>query len=130
MFIDNGTIAEDVKKAGGADKVLELVGVSTLEDSLKCTKKQGIVCMTGMAGNKASFDNFSPMGSIPTAVCLTIYSGGAAEFMMTPLEELAQSIAAGKLHVPTGRVFHIDHIVEAHQCMDSSAAGGKIVVLT
>ena len=33
-------------------QVLELVGTSTLEDSLQCTREHAIVCMTGMVGNK------------------------------------------------------------------------------
>lgn len=55
-------------------QVLELVGTSTLEDSLQCANAHGIVCMTGMVGNKWAF-NFSPMESIPEAVYLTKYSG-------------------------------------------------------
>lgn len=50
--------------------------------------------------------------------------------MQTPLEELAQQIAANKLHVQVGKVFRLDNIVEAHRCMDDNQAGGKIVVLT
>ncbi|MCJ1425119.1 hypothetical protein MMC29_003007 [Sticta canariensis] len=125
-----GGIAEEVQKAGGADKVLELIGVTTLKDSLRCAKRQGIVCMTGIVGNKWSFDNFSPMEAIPTAVCLTVYSGGPQEFMSTPLDELVQDIVAGRMHIPIGKVFKIDEIAEAHRCMDSNSAGGKIVVLT
>ena len=63
VFIDNGSIADEVKKAGGADKVLELIGTTTLEDSLKCANKQGIVCMTGMVGNKWSLPDFSTLCS-------------------------------------------------------------------
>ena len=73
VFIDTGTIAEQVKEVfpSGVDKVLELVGTTTLLDSLRCAKQRGIVCMTGMVGNKWSFDDFSPMDVIPTSVCLT-----------------------------------------------------------
>jgi NADPH:quinone reductase-like Zn-dependent oxidoreductase len=62
------SIAEQVKEVSprGVDKVLELVGATTLKDSLRCAKQRGIVCMTGMVGNKWSFDNFSPMDAIPT----------------------------------------------------------------
>lgn len=130
VYIDTGSIAAEVKKAGGADKVLELVGTTTLEDSLQCANPHGIVCMTGMVGNKWALDNFSPMDRIPTTVCLTTYSGGSEDFMETPLEDLAQQIAANKLHVQVGKVFKLDDIVEAHRCMDGNKAGGKIVVLT
>src|SRR6266851_5590172 len=75
VFIDAGSIAEQVKEvcSGGVDKVLELVGTTSLQDSLRCAKQRGIVCMTGMVGNKWAIDNFSPMDVIPTAVSLTTY---------------------------------------------------------
>lgn len=132
VFVDTGLIADQVKAAfeGGFDKVLELVGTTTLEDSLQCAKPRGIVCMTGMVGNKWSFDNFSPMGAIPTSVCLTTYAGDADDFLRTPLQELVEEIAAGMMHVQVGRTFKLDQIVEAHRCMEDNMAGGKIVVLT
>jgi len=132
VFIDTGAIAEQVKEVfpGGVDKVLELIGTTTLSDSLRCVKQRGIVCMTGMVGNKWSFDDFSPMEVIPTSVCLTTYDGGPEDFMLTPLDELIEQVAAGTLQVQVGKVFKLDDIVEAHRCMEENKAGGKIVVLT
>ncbi len=132
VFIDSGAIAEQVQEicSGGADKVLELVGASTLPDSLRCAKPRGIVCMTGMVGNSWVLPDFSPMDVIPTAVCLTTYDGGWEDFMLTPLDELTQQIAAGDLHVQIGRTFRLEQIAEAHRCMEENRAGGKIVVLT
>jgi NADPH:quinone reductase-like Zn-dependent oxidoreductase len=132
VFIDTGSIAEQVKEVcpGGVDKVLELVGTTTLKDSLRCARQRGIVCMTGMVGNKWLFDDFSPMDAIPTAVSLTTYAGESEDFMLTPLDELAKLIAAGTLHVQVGRTFQLDEIAEAHRCMEENKAGGKIVVLT
>ena len=132
VFIDTGSIAEQVREvgAGGVDKVLELIGTATLKDSLLCARQGGIVCMTGIVGNKWSFDDFAPMEAIPSAVYLTSYNGKSEDFMRTPLDELAQQIAAGKLRVQIGKVFHLDEIVEAHRVMEENKAGGKIVVLT
>jgi NADPH:quinone reductase-like Zn-dependent oxidoreductase len=132
VFIDAGTIAMQVKEVfpSGVDKVLELIGTTTLGDSLRCAKQRGIVCMTGMVGNKWSFDNFSPMDVIPTSVCLTIYDGGPEDFMLTPFDELVEQVAAGTLRVQVGRVFRLDDIVEAHRCVEENRVGGKIVVLT
>ena len=132
VFIDTGAIAEQVKEVfpSGVDKVLELIGTTTLGDSLRCAKQRGIVCMTGMVGNKWSFDDFSPMDVIPTSVCLTTYDGGPEDFMLTPLDELVEQVAAGTLPVQVGRVFKLDDIAEAHRCMEENRAGGKIVVLT
>ena len=132
VFIDTGSIAEQVMEvcANGVDKVLELVGTTTLKDSLRCAKQRGIVCMTGIVGNKWSFENFAPMEAIPTAVSLTTYAGESEDFMRMPLEELVEEIAAGTLHVQVGKTFQLDEIVEAHRCMEDNKAGGKIVVLT
>jgi NADPH:quinone reductase-like Zn-dependent oxidoreductase len=132
VFIDTGSIFEQVREVspGGVGKVLELVGTTTLLDSLHCAKQRGIVCMTGMVGNKWSFDNFSPMDAIPTAVCLTTYDGGAEDFMLTPLDKLVQQVASGRLHIQVGKTFNLDDIVEAHRCMEENRGGGKIVVLT
>ncbi len=85
--------------------------------------------MTGMVGNEWTFEQFSPMAAIPTAVSLTTYAGGAEDFMMTPLNELAQQVVAGKLRIQIGRTFILDEIAEAHRCMEENAAAGKIVVL-
>jgi NADPH:quinone reductase-like Zn-dependent oxidoreductase len=131
VFIDTGSIAGQVCEvcAGGVHKVLDLVGTASLRDSLNCAKPGGIVCMTGMVGNTWSIEDFSPMEVIPTAVCLTTYSGGPEEFMQTPLDELAGQVAVGKLRIPVGKVFRLDEIVEAHRMMEDNKAGGKIVVL-
>jgi NADPH:quinone reductase-like Zn-dependent oxidoreductase len=132
VFIDTGAIAGTVRSAypEGVDKVLELIGTTTLLDSLRCAKQGGVVCMTGIVGNKWSFENFAPMEAIPTAVRLTSYAGESEDFMRTPIEDLAAQIAAGTLRVQVGKVFHLDEIVEAHRCMEENKAGGKIVVLT
>jgi NADPH:quinone reductase-like Zn-dependent oxidoreductase len=50
--------------------------------------------------------------------------------MLTPLEKLAEQVAAGRLHVQVGKTFRLDEIVEAHRCMEENKAGGKIVILT
>jgi NADPH:quinone reductase-like Zn-dependent oxidoreductase len=132
VIVDTGAIAAEVqsKYPGGFDKVLEMIGTTTLGDSLRCAKQGGVVCMTGIVGNKWSFDQFSPMDVIPTAVCLTVYAGESEDFMRTPLDDLARQIQAGTLHIQIGKTFHLDEIVEAHRAMEENKAGGKIVVLT
>lgn len=46
VVVDDGAIAEEVKKQtnGGVNKVLELIGTTSLLDSLQCLKPHGIVC--------------------------------------------------------------------------------------
>jgi len=147
VIVDDGNVAEQVKEHK-FDKVLELVGTVTLEDSLRCAAGYGIVCMAGIVGksecpqsslpsladrwqgNKWTLDNFSPTESIPITVYLTVYGGGPEEFKETPLNELLKQIEAGTLHIQVGKVFHLDEIVKAHDTMEKNLARGKIVVLT
>ena len=132
VVIDDGNVATRLGPdvAEGMDKVLELIGTITLADSLRCVKPGGVVCMTGIVGNQWVMPEFSPIATIPTAVCLTTYGGSAADFMLMPLDRLAGRIAAGELHVPLGSTFRLDEIADAHRCMEENRAGGKIVVLT
>ena len=129
VYIDDGKIATQVKDQK-FDKCLELIGTTTLQDSLRCLKVGGIVCMMGMVGNKWSFDNFSPMETIPSTVCLTTYDGGVSEWMETPMADLVKEVEEGRLKVRVGKVFPLEQIVEAHRTMEENQAGGKIVVLT
>lgn len=86
--------------------------------------------MMGMVGDKWSFDNFSPMETIPSMVNLTTYSGGPKEFMATPLDKYLKLIVDGNMPLHIGKVFNIDDIVEASRTMEENTAGGKIVILT
>lgn len=132
FFLDDGAIAEKVRDAwhGGADKVLELIGTTTLADSLQATKEPGIVCMAGMVGNQWSLPQFTPMDVIPTGVSLTTYSGGVADFLAMPFQGLVNQVEGGELPIRLGPVFQLDQISSAHAVMEQTSARGKIVVLT
>ncbi len=132
VVIDDGQIADAVRELvpTGVDAVLELIGTTTLLDSLTATAQGGVVCMTGMVGDSWEFERFSPMGAIPTAVSLTTYAGVAEDFMATPLQDFINVVESGAAKVPIGKVFTIDEIVEAHRTMEENKAGGKIVITT
>ena len=137
VVIDDGRIADTVRGVlhtgvdrAGVDRVLELIGTTTLLDSLLAAGRGGVVCMTGMVGDSWELERFSPMGAIPTAVSLTTYSGGAEDFMATPLQDFVDEVEEGRAKAPIGKVFDIDDIAEAHQTMEENTAGGKIVMTT
>ena len=132
VFVDDGRIAAAVHDQfyGGVDRVLELVGTTTLLDSLRCTGRHGVVCMTGMVGNKWDFERFAPMAAIPTSVKLTTYAGESSDFMATPLQEFVRDLEDGRSSVRIGEVFPLAKIVEAHRCMEENRAQGKIVITT
>ena len=129
-IVDDGNISALVNsRFGGVDKVLELVGTSTLADSMRCAKQHGMVCLTGMVGNAWKIDHFDPMMTIPTAVYFTTYDGEPVDFMTMPLQNLVDEIADGTLPVHVGRSFALEQIVEAHRLMEANTASGKIVVV-
>lgn len=130
VWVDDGAISQRIEQERNEpyDRVLELIGASTLLDSLRCVGRGGIVCMTGILGGKWVLDDFHPMGDIPTAVKLTSYSGEAADISQTQLQDYIELVEQGKLEVKTGPVFEFEDLVAAHKLMDANQAGGKIVV--
>ncbi|MGE3802003.1 MAG: zinc-binding alcohol dehydrogenase family protein [Candidatus Kapaibacterium sp.] len=130
VWIDQGALAEQIRSSPGKlyDRVLELVGATTLLDSMRCVRRGGIVCMTGILGGAWVLEHFHPMGDIPTAVKLTSYSGEAADITPAQLQDYVDLVETGKLNVKTGPVFNFGELVQAHTLMDENRAGGKIVV--
>jgi NADPH:quinone reductase len=118
-----GTIPEIV------DRVLELVGTTTLLDSLQCATPGGIVYMTGILGNAWALNNFSPMNDIPQTVRLTVYTGESKDLSVEQLQRFIDGVAAGQRRVNIDRIFHLGEIVEAHYYMESNQATRKLVVL-
>ncbi|MEP7037571.1 MAG: zinc-binding alcohol dehydrogenase family protein [Acidobacteriota bacterium] len=131
IVIDDGEISKKVGKIfpDGVDRVLELVGATTLLDSLQCAAPGGIVCMTGILGNSWTLKEFTPMGDIPHTVRLTVYTGEATDLSPELLQEFVNGAASGKNQIRIDRTFTIDEIVEAHRYMESNKASGKLVVL-
>lgn len=131
VLVDNGAIHDQVKRfvSDGVDKLLELVGTKTLLDSLRCVRKKGILCVTGIVGNEWSLHDFNPSAAIPPGVRLTTYGGNSQDLLSMPFNELSQRIQAGTLKIPLARTFRLDEIADAHRYMEQNQALGKIVVL-
>lgn len=128
VLIDNGSIASQAKEYK-VDKVLELVGMSTLKDSLHSVSPGGLVCMTGMLSEQWSYAEFAPMDVIPATVKLTVYDTGQFRVADSFFQDFINDIEQGRISIDVKNTFPLDHIAAAHQLMDSNAAGGKIVVL-
>ncbi|WP_375560679.1 zinc-binding dehydrogenase [Bernardetia sp. OM2101] len=130
VIIDRGMITQELKQLfpKGVNKVLELVGVQTLKDSLKCIGYKGVVCMTGILGNEWTMSNFTPMGDIPSLGRLTVYMGEAQNLSKDLLQDFIDKVAKGNIHLNIDSVFELEQIVEAHTHMENNLAKGKVVV--
>lgn len=111
---------------GGATKVLELIGASTLPESLRLTALHGIVCHTGLLGGVFALTKFDPIKEIPSGVYLTgFYSNFPSQSNITAMMEL---IRKGTLRPIIARHYTLDHISEAHLLAEQRGQIGKIVV--
>ena len=77
VLIDDGSVARQVRDLlpEGVDCALELIGTTTLPDTLQSTRMHGVVCFTGMLSNEWIVKDFYPIDYIPRGVGLTAYGG-------------------------------------------------------
>ncbi len=131
VVLDDGPIASRVRELapGGVDGAVELVGTTTLRDTLACVARFGTVCVTGGLGGGWTLDAFYPIGDIPNSVRLTGYSGEAADLRPQALQEYLDAVAAGRIRLPLGPVYGLDEVARAHREMEEGAALGKQVLL-
>jgi NADPH:quinone reductase-like Zn-dependent oxidoreductase len=129
---DGGSLAASVHAvwAEGPDYVLDLVGASTIADSLHLVRRGGTVCVTGSLSGWAIQD-FEPVAMIPSGTRLTAFhsdhlKGSAGT---TVLQRIIRQVEAGTCRPAIDRVFALDDIVAAHQYMESNQAAGKLVVV-
>jgi NADPH:quinone reductase-like Zn-dependent oxidoreductase len=118
----------------GVDAVLDLVGNSTVLDSLAMVRRGGRVCEAGWLGGLAPIAAFNPMLQMPSGVHFSLFGSfmfGTSAFPLSdvPLQTIVDRVASGAYRAKPARVFRFDQIREAHRLMESSQANGKIVVL-
>lgn len=132
VIIDDGTVAPQVRAIlpEGVDNALELIGTSTLPDTLRSTRMHGVVCFTGMLSNEWIVKDFYPIEYIPRGVRLTAYGGDANDLPQEVLQAFLDAIAAGDVTVPVYKHYQLDEIVQAHTDMEAGNATGKLVVTT
>jgi NADPH:quinone reductase-like Zn-dependent oxidoreductase len=132
VLIDDGTLSGYPAESSlpMINKVIELIGTTTLKDSLACTAIGGTVCMTGMLAEEWSIPEFDPMGYIPAAVNLTVYDSGQIRVAGNFFQDFIDQIERGAINPPVKKIFKLEDIVAAHEFMESNAGGGKIVVIT
>ena len=114
------------KYPAGANKVLELIGASTLRKSLRLTAYHGIVCHTGLLGGVYGLKDFDPIKEIPSGVYLTgFYSNYPAQAQITDMMNL---IERGNIHPIIARRFALEQIADAHLLAEQRGQIGKIVI--
>lgn len=91
----------------GIDAVLDLVGNTTVLDSLATVRRHGRVCEAGFLGGLGPIESFNPIAQVPSGVQFSFF--GSFVFGSTRIENGLQRN-------------------DAHRLMESNQANGKIVV--
>jgi NADPH:quinone reductase-like Zn-dependent oxidoreductase len=132
--IEGTDLSKRITEAKQIDAVLDLVGNSTILDSLAMLRRGGRACLAGWLGGLDPIVDFNPLLQMASGVYLTFFGSfvfGTPGFPLSdvPLQKIAEDVAAGRLKAKPSRVFGFDEIHEAHRVMEANEAGGKMVVV-
>jgi NADPH:quinone reductase len=131
--IEGPDLAARIAETKQIDAVLDLVGNSTILDSLDMLRRGGRACLAGWLGGLAPIPDFNPLLRMASGVYLTFFGSfvfGTPGFPLSdvPLSDIAKQVKNGELEAAPARVFSFDDIREAHRIMEAGEAGGKMVV--
>jgi NADPH:quinone reductase-like Zn-dependent oxidoreductase len=134
VFIENGVLSEEIRKnyPAGVNSVMDIVGNTTLLDSLKMVKKNGTVCNAGFLGGDESI-SFNPLVDMPPSINLNFFASfmlGTNDFPINniPMQQIVEYVEQGKYKTQPSAIFSFNDISKAHELMESNDACGKIVI--
>jgi NADPH:quinone reductase-like Zn-dependent oxidoreductase len=132
--IEGPDLSQRIAERKKIDAVLDLVGNSTILDSLAMLRRGGRACLAGFLGGLAPVPDFNPLLQMSSGVHFSFFGSfvfGTPGFPLSdvPLQTIAKEVAAGRYKAKPSRVFRFEDIQEAHRVMEANQAGGKMVVL-
>jgi NADPH:quinone reductase-like Zn-dependent oxidoreductase len=132
--LEGPDLSKRLDEAKKIDAVLDLVGNSTILDSLALLRRGGRACLAGFLGGLAPVPDFNPLLQMPSGVHFSFFGSfvfGTPGFPLSdvPLQKITKDIADGRFEAKPSRVFRFEDIQEAHRVMDSNQANGKMVVV-
>jgi NADPH2:quinone reductase len=132
--IEGQDLSERIAERKRIDAVRDLVGNSTILDSLAMLRPGGRACLASFLGGLAPVSYFNPLLQMSRGVHFSFFGSlrfGNPGFPLSdvPLQTIADQVSAGRYKAKPARVFRFEEIREAHRVMESNQAGGKMVVL-
>jgi NADPH2:quinone reductase len=136
VLIETTELSKRVREShvDGIDAAIDIVGNTTVLDSLAALRRGGGVCQVGFLGGGGPL-TLEPVFQIPSGRHLTTFASavvtGNAEFPVSeiPLQEIVNRVAAGSYKAKPAGVFKFDQIQQAHRVMETGTQLGKAVVL-
>ena len=131
--LEGPDLSKRLPEAKKVDVVLDLVGNSTLLDSIAIPHRHGHICMAGWLGGLAPVPDFNPLLQMASGIHFSLFASfvfGTPEFPVSeiPLQEIVNHVAKGTYKAKPAAVFPFDQIREAQRLMESGKANGKIAV--
>jgi len=131
--IEGPDLSKRIAERKQVDAVLDLVGNSTILDSLAMLRRGGRACLAGFLGGLDPVPDFNPLIQMSSGVHFSFFGSfvfGTPGFPLSdvPLQTIADQVAAGRFKVKPAQVFRFEDIREAHRVMESNQANGKLVV--
>lgn len=135
VFIEAPDLSGSIRqyRPGGIDAVLDIVGNSTILDSLGTLARGGHACLVGFLGAGGPLA-LEPVFQMPSGRHLSVFASalvtGSPEFPVSeiPFRTIVDRVAEGTYKAKPMRVLGFDEIQDAHRLMEGGGAGGKIVV--
>lgn len=135
VLLESPELAKHVRERQpqGIDAVLDIVGNTTVLDSLAVLRRGGQVCVVGFLGGGGPL-TLEPVFQIPSGTKLSVFASalvtGSAAFPLAeiPFQDIVNRVAEGTYRAKPAKVFRFQDIQEAHRLMESNQAAGKIVV--
>src|SRR5882757_8061731 len=115
----------------GVDAVLDIVGDTTILDSLAMLRRGGHACLVGFLGGGGPL-TLEPVFEMPSGVHLSVFASavvtGAPEFPLAeiPFQTIIDRVARGTYKAKPSKVLPFEDIQAAHRLMEANAAGGKL----
>jgi NADPH:quinone reductase-like Zn-dependent oxidoreductase len=136
VLLESPELSNQVRKAypRGVDAVLDVIGNSTVLDSLAMARRGGRVCVVGLLDHVASIGDFNPLFQMPHAGVhfsgFVSWSLGTPDCPLSgiPFQGIVDRVGAGTYKAKPAKVLAFGDIVAAHRLMESNEASGKIVI--
>lgn len=132
--LERRDLASHIPETKDIDAVLDLVGNSTILDSLDMLRRGGTACLAGWLGGLDPIGDFNPLLRMASGVNWNFFGSfvfGTPGFPLSdvPLQDIARQVADGELDAKPSHIFSFEQIREAHRVMEAGEAGGKMVVV-
>ncbi len=135
VVVESSELAKQVRERHpqGIDAVLDIIGNTTILDSLAMLRRGGRACLVGFLGGGGPL-TLQPVFQMPSGTSLSVFASalvtGTQEFPLSeiPFQTIVDRIADGAYQARPAKVFRFEQIQDAHQLLESNEAGGKIVV--